>query len=74
MGNIEYPASGAKEGSRPFLLSYACALGSVALATMVRRLFDPVLGDPLRAYGGIRPALATIAMGACSIDLNLEEA
>jgi PAS domain S-box-containing protein len=60
------------------LLRYACALVSIAAATLVRILLDPVLGDQypyatlffavlLTAwYGGFGPALAAVVLSAVS--------
>ncbi len=68
---------------RSFLLRYGCALASVALATWVRLLLDPVLGDqfPFATfffavlatawYGGMRPALIAVAVGAILADYFL---
>lgn len=61
-----------------FLLRYSCAAVSIALATWVRRLLDPALGlqFPYATiyfavlvtawYGGFRPALVSVILGALS--------
>src|ERR1700761_5273303 len=60
------------------LLRYACAVSSIALATWVRLLLDPVLGNSLPFitmlfaimvtawYGGFRPAFAAAVLGGLS--------
>src|ERR1700680_2709629 len=71
------------ELSRPFLLRYGCAVAGIALATWVRVLIDPVLGNQspfptllfavlLTAwYGGVRPALVAVILGVFSADYFL---
>jgi PAS domain S-box-containing protein len=71
------------ELSRPFMLRYGCALAGIAVATWVRILLDPVLGDQspfptllfavlLTAwYGGVRPALLAVILGLFSADYFL---
>src|SRR6202790_2392825 len=71
------------ELSRPFMLRYGLAVAGIALATWVRVLLDPVLGDQspfptllfavlLTAwYGGIRPALVAVILGVFSADYFL---
>jgi PAS domain S-box-containing protein len=71
------------ELSRPFMLRYGCAVAGIALATWVRVLLDPVLGDQspfptllfavlLTAwYGGVRPALVAVILGVFSADYFL---
>ena len=68
------------EQSRSFLLRYGCAVFSIALATWVRFLLNPELGDQsphsvllfavlLTAwYGGVRPALVAVVAGAVFAD------
>jgi PAS domain S-box-containing protein len=64
--------------ARSFLFRYGCAVVSIALATWVRLLLDPALGIqfPFATiffavlatawYGGFRPALAAVVLGAVS--------
>jgi PAS domain S-box-containing protein len=65
---------------KSFLLSYGCALVSVVLATWVRVLLDPVIGDmsPFTTllfavlvtawFGGSRPALVAVIAGVFLAD------
>jgi PAS domain S-box-containing protein len=78
MRNLENPPRG-----RSFILRYGCAVVSIALATWVRVLLDPVLGDlspfPTLIFGvlltawcgGIRPALVAVLLGVFSADYFL---
>jgi two-component system, cell cycle sensor histidine kinase and response regulator CckA len=62
---------------------YGCAVASVALAVWVRLLLDPLLGAQLpfftillavlvtAGYGGLRPALAAVALGAVALNIFL---
>src|ERR1700676_4338401 len=71
------------ELSRPFMLRYGLAVAGIALATWVRVLLDPVLGDQspfptllfailLTAwFGGVRPALVAVILGVFSADYFL---
>jgi K+-sensing histidine kinase KdpD len=71
------------EFSRSFLLRYGCAVVSIAIATWLRLLLDPLLGDQfpfptlllavlLTAwYGGLRPALLAVALGTLCADYFL---
>ena len=73
--NLDHLPLESPELSRPFLLRYGCALVTVALATWVRVLLDPVLGDQITVpnllfavllsawYGGVGPALAAVIFG-----------
>jgi PAS domain S-box-containing protein len=77
------PSRAIPELSRAFLLRYGFAVGSIALATWVRVLLDPVLGDQspfptllfavlLTAwYGGVGPALVAALLGLLSADYFL---
>jgi PAS domain S-box-containing protein len=68
---------------RSFLLRYGCAVVTIALATWVRLLLDPVLGDRspystlllavlvTARYGGLRPALFAATIGCFSADYFL---
>src|ERR1700692_2492531 len=83
MNNAENRSRAGPELSRPFLLCYGFAVGSIALATWARVFLDPVLGDqrpfpPLLFavllsawYGGVRPALAAVFLGVLSADYFL---
>jgi len=83
MGNVENPAGAGTELPRSLVRQYGCAVVSVALATWVRLLLDPVLGDhvpyPLvflavlatAWYGGTRPALFAAVLGVVSADYFL---
>ncbi|MEP7365850.1 MAG: PAS domain S-box protein [Acidobacteriota bacterium] len=65
------------------LRGYGCALASIALATWLRVLLDPVLGGRIPFptliaavlltawYGGVRPALLAIVLGAGAADYFL---
>jgi PAS domain S-box-containing protein len=69
--------------SRSFILRYGCAGVSIALATWLRILLDPVLGErsPFSAllfavlltawYGGVRPAVTGVAFGVLMADYFL---
>ena len=71
--------------SRPFVQRYGCAVASIAVATWLRLLLDPVLGDQsvfstllfavlLTAWvGGVRPALAAATLGIVFADYFLLE-
>ena len=71
------------ELSRSLSLRYGCAAASIALATCLRVLLDPVLGPELSFatlffavlltawYGGRRPALAAVFLGLLSADFFL---
>jgi len=66
-----------------FLLRYGCAVGSIALAIGIRLLLDPVLGLQFpfvtvylavlitAYYGGGRPALTAVVLGAVALDFFL---
>jgi PAS domain S-box-containing protein len=75
MNNLENPPREITGQSRPLMLRYGCAVVSMALATWVRLLLDPWLGEGsifsillfavlLTAwYAGFRPALAAAILG-----------
>ncbi|HYL37400.1 MAG TPA: diguanylate cyclase [Bryobacteraceae bacterium] len=75
MEELQDPRRESPGPSRSFLLRYGCAVASVALATGVRLLLDPWLGDRtpfsillfavlLTAwYAGLRPALISAILG-----------
>src|SRR5580692_9166579 len=83
MGNPDNPMREDPERSRSFILRYGCAAASIALATWLRILLDPVLGVEfpfptllfavlLTAwFGGRRPALAAVTLGVFSADYFL---
>jgi hypothetical protein len=69
-----------KSPEHPFVLRYSCALASVLLATWVRAMLHPVLGDhdPFVTllfailvtawYGGVLPALTAVLLGVVLAD------
>lgn len=81
MDNVENSES--QEPSRSFLLRYGCAVASIALATWVRVLLDPILGDqsPFSTFlfavlltawfGGLRPAVLALVLGVLFADYFL---
>ncbi len=83
MDYIENPPRKSAERPRSFLLRYGCAVLSIALATWLRILLVPVLGEqipyPLLLlailltawYGGVRPALSAVILGVFFADYFL---
>ena len=83
MGNLHNSLSENPELSRSPILRYGFAIVSIALATWVRLLLDPVLGDQspfitllfavlLAAwFGGTWPALAAVVLGTFFADYFL---
>ena len=83
MDNTESREGVETQASRSFILRYGCAVVSIALATWIRLLLDPVLGDRspyatllfavlLTAwYGGLGPALMAAVIGSFSADYFL---
>ncbi len=83
MGKIADPMREGSGLSSSFLLRYGCAVLSIALATWVRVLLNPILGiqDAFSTlllavlvtawYGGVRPALIAVALGVFSADYFL---
>ena len=81
--NLDHLALESPEVSRPLLLRYGCAVATIALATWVRILFDPMVGDRVPFptllfavlltawYGGVGPALAAVMLGGLSADCFL---
>src|SRR5277367_4454526 len=79
MGNPELFRE-SREPSRQFAARYGFATASVALATWVRLLLDPVLGNHIPYatllfavlltawYGGVWPALLAVVLGVFSAD------
>src|SRR5580704_8136489 len=81
---VEFPLPLLNEGRfRSFMLSYGCAVASIALATWARLLLDPVLGNQAPYgtllfavlvtawYGGVWPALLAVFLGIFSADYFL---
>ncbi len=83
MSNLDSPIREVPELPRSFMLRYACAVFSIALATWLRILLDPVLGVEFPFptlllailvtawFGGRRPALAAVVLGVFSADYFL---
>ncbi|MGB6689041.1 MAG: PAS domain S-box protein [Terracidiphilus sp.] len=77
------PVSG--KSFRLLALYYGCAVGSIALATWVRLLLDPVLGNQApysillfavlvtASFGGVWPALLAVFLGSLSADYFIVE-
>ena len=69
-----------RKSLRRIVLRYGCAVGSIALATWVRLLLDPVLGNDApystllfavlvtASFGGTFPALLAVLLGSLSAD------
>src|ERR1700728_163630 len=80
MDNLENPPREISERSRSFMLRYGCAVVSIGLATWVRVLLNPAIGDRspfsillfavlLTAWhGGVRPALVSVIVGVFLAD------
>jgi PAS domain S-box-containing protein len=83
MGKFENPSRERSELARPALLRYGSAVAGIALATWVRVLLDPALGDrsafatllfavlATAWYGGVWPALLAVVLGVFSADYFL---
>jgi PAS domain S-box-containing protein len=83
VANLESPLRESRELARSALLRYGVAVVSIALATWVRLLLDPVLGNQIPYptllfavlvtawYGGVWPALLTVVIGVFSADYFL---
>ena len=83
MEKSENPKRESLELPRSWMLRYGCAVVSLAIATGVRLLLDPVLGNDLPFatllfavlltawYGGARPALVAVVLGVFSADYFL---
>ena len=81
--DLENPSRESSEPSRSFVLRYGCAAVAIALATWVRVLLGPVVGDlsPFSTllfavmltawYGGVRPALVAVILGVFTADYFL---
>ena len=79
MRNLQTPPPESTPPVRSWLLRYGCAVVSIAVATGMRILLDPVLGGQIPFvtvlmavlitawYGGLRPALASVFLGIFSI-------
>jgi PAS domain S-box-containing protein len=69
-----------RKSFQPLVLHYGCAVGCIALATWVRLLLDPVLGNEspysvllfavlvTASIGGVWPALLAVLLGSLSAD------
>jgi K+-sensing histidine kinase KdpD len=80
MSNFENAPSDRPGRSRPFTLRYGIAVVTVALATWVRLLLDPLVGNRIPYatllfavlvtawYGGVWPALLAVFLGVFSVD------
>jgi PAS domain S-box-containing protein len=80
MDNLQSPPRESQKFFRPLVLSYGCAVASIALATWVRLLLDPVLGNQApysillfavlvtASFGGVWPALLAVFLGSLSAD------
>ena len=78
MVHTEHPLREIPQRSRSFILRYSLAVVSIAFATWVRILLDPLLGDRIPFptlllavlltawWGGMRPALAAVVLGVFS--------
>src|SRR5579863_7757542 len=83
MADFQNPSRGSPDLFRSFILRYGCAVISIGLATWIRALLDPALGDLspyptllfailLTAwYGGVWPALLAVTLGMFSADYFL---
>ena len=83
MGKFENSSRESRELSRSAILRYGCAVVSIALATWLRVLLDPALGDRSAFatllfavlvtawYGGVGPALLAVILGVFSADYFL---
>lgn len=80
MGNPQNSRRVSRKSFRRLALHYGCALGSIALATWIRLLLDPVLGNQApysillfavlvtASFGGVWPALLAVLLGSLSAD------
>jgi PAS domain S-box-containing protein len=80
MGSVEIRFRGTRKSFRPLILHYGCAPVSIGIATWVRLLLDPPLGNQApyatllfavlvtSSYGGIGPALLAVLLGSFSAD------
>ncbi|MGA2538513.1 MAG: PAS domain S-box protein [Terracidiphilus sp.] len=85
MSSPQNPLRMSREFFGPLVLRYGCAVGSVALATWVRLLLDPVLGNQApysillfavlvtASFGGVWPALLAVLLGSLSADYFVVE-
>src|SRR5271168_4548075 len=77
------PPRESSDPSRSLVLQYLCAVVTVALATWLRLLLDPLLGDQVPFptfflailltawYGGMRPALLAVILAVVFLDYFL---
>jgi PAS domain S-box-containing protein len=83
---MDHRANSPPDGAKPsqhFLLGWTCAVASIALATWLRLLLDPVLHEQAAFptlffavlatawYGGVRPAVFAVILGALSANYFL---
>ncbi len=80
MNSSPNPSRANRKSFPPLVLHYGCAVGSVAIATWVRLLLDPVLGNQApysillfavlvtASIGGVWPALLAVLLGSVSAD------
>src|SRR5579863_2323080 len=83
MADFQNPSRGSPDLFRSFILRYGCAVISIGLATWIRALLDPALGDlsPFPTllfavlltawYGGVWPALVAVILGVFLADYFL---
>ena len=83
MNNLENPPRESSGQSAPLMLRYGCAVAGIALATWVRPILDPLVGDHSRyaivlvavlliaTYAGGMPASIALILGALSTDYFL---
>ena len=83
MANLKDSPPENVEKRRPLLLRYGCAVASIALATWLRLLLDPILGDRMPYpillvavliaawYGGVGPVVVAVVLGTVSADYFL---
>jgi PAS domain S-box-containing protein len=80
MDSFQKPPRLSRKSFRPLVLRYGYAVGSIVLATWVRLLLDPVLGNQApystvlfavlvtASLGGVWPALVAVLLGSLSAD------
>jgi len=80
MDNLQNPSRGRRKSLLPLVLRYGCAVGCVVLATWIRLLLDPVLGNKApysivlfavlvaASFGGVWPAFLAVLLGSLSAD------
>jgi PAS domain S-box-containing protein len=80
MNSLQNPARVNRKPFGPLIVRYGCAVGSIALATWLRLLLDPVLGNQApysillfavlvtASFGGVWPALLAVLLGSVTAD------